>query len=126
MAHCRVYAVLPASIARLSRARADCAFDLQRSRQYPELVRTKTLARVALASEVVCERACGQLRGRSRGSGGIAPGRGKARGRLAVGALAAMEYLGEVAIGQSAFPLQIDEMCVLAYQLLEAQLPRYL
>jgi hypothetical protein len=61
-------------------------------------MRTKALVRFVLTSEVVGEGTCRQLRGRSDGARGIAVLAGKARGRGAVDTLAAVQYLGEVAV----------------------------
>jgi hypothetical protein len=115
--------MVPLPVSLLMRTSAAGAFNLQRRGWDLELMGAEAAVRAVLGGEVVGECARRQLRGRAEGSRGMALLAGEARGRGAGSALAAVQYLGEIARGESARgPRRDGTEGLLAHKMLEAQL----
>jgi hypothetical protein len=82
---------------------------------------TEAAMRIILTGEIVGKGACSELCRRAGGSRGTALLAGQARGRGAVGAFTAMQYLGKVAWKTSARRPKRDGMeSLLPHKMLEA------
>lgn len=96
---------------------------LKRSGGYLKLVGTEGSLGVVLAGEVVGEGGGSKVRRRTEGLGGVAAVGREAGGGGAVGALTAMEHLGEETVVVSASSQRVRaEMGLLAHESLEVAL----